>query len=70
VGVLVKLEMCCGPKYPKLGGEELGVVFAEEMGEVVELRECADAVDEALVEEEWRLRKEPKGAWKERLGRR
>jgi hypothetical protein len=44
-----------------LGGEELGVVFAEEMGEAVELREWADAVDDALAEEECRLRKEPKG---------
>jgi hypothetical protein len=46
------------------------VVFAEETGDVVELRECADAVDDALVDEECRLRKELNGAWKERLGRR
>jgi hypothetical protein len=59
--VRVKLERYCGPKNPKLGGDELGVVFAEEMGEVVELRECADAVDDALVDEECRLRKELKG---------
>lgn len=45
-------------------------MFAEEMGEVVELRECADAVDDALVEEECRLRKELKEDWKEMLGRR
>jgi hypothetical protein len=39
----------------------LGVVFAEEMGEAVELREYADTVDDALVDEECRLRKELKG---------
>jgi hypothetical protein len=36
-------------------------VFAEERGEVVELRECADVVDDALVEEDCRLRKELNG---------
>lgn len=39
----------------------MGVVFAEEMGEAVELREYADAVDDALVDEECCLRKELNG---------
>ena len=39
----------------------MGVVFAEEMEEAVELREYADAVDDALADEECLLRKELKG---------
>lgn len=37
------------------------MVLAEDIGDAVELRECADAVDDALVDEECRLRKELKG---------
>lgn len=46
------------------------MVFADEIEEVGELRECVDIVDETLVVEDCRLRKEANGGWKERLGRR
>lgn len=65
--------MCCCPKYPGFGGEELGVVFAEDIGdikEVGELTERAETVEETLLVDEGRRRKGVKGDGKLRLGRR